>query len=246
MHPERDLNRKPAARPSGPELKPIEPVKSPSETIYPTPTTGRFADPPPITERPQKSHFDGWPSVLSTLALFLLAPLIAISIAAFVIQSYQVDGQSMETALQNDDRLIVDKWPRTWSRITHNAYVPKRGNIIIFNQTGLDFAGGGSKQLIKRVVGLPGERVVVNDGRIVIYNKEHPGGYDPDKSGIYQIAAPVTPGNVDLTLKNDEIFVSGDNRTNSEDSRYFGPVRLNQIVGKLAFRIIPVNKAQRF
>ncbi len=175
-----------------------------------------------------------------------MAPLIAIFLAAFVIQSYQVDGQSMETALQNRDRLIVNKVPRTWARVTHHAYVPKRGDIIVFNQAGLDFNSLKEKQLIKRVIGLPGDRVVVNNGKITLYDKARPNGFNPDKTGLYTIAAPVTPGDVDLTLGSGEIFVCGDNRTNSEDSRYFGPVNTNKIVGKLSFRIIPIDKVQHY
>ncbi|HSX18339.1 MAG TPA: signal peptidase I [Candidatus Saccharimonadales bacterium] len=250
MQPERNLNSNPVPR-SPEDLRNLEPVlpssgaTHPSSPSAPVQTPPEYNSPPPPPPR-RIQRFEGWPSIFSTLTLFLLAPVIALSIAAFVVQSYQVDGQSMETTLQNNDRLIVDKWPRSWARLTGHEYVPKRGNIIIFNQTGLDFAGGGSKQLIKRVVGLPGERIVVSGGNITIFNREHPDGFDPDKSGIYHISATVTPGEVDQTLKAGEIFVCGDNRTNSEDSRYFGPVKLNQIVGKLSFRIIPLGKAQRF
>lgn len=202
------------------------------------------ADPDLASEH--HKHFEDTKSVLSTLLLFLLAPLLAIFIAAYVAQSYQVEGQSMETTLQNNDRLIVDKWPRTWARISGHAYVPKRGDIIVFNQSGLSFGSSGSKQLIKRVVGLPNERVIVKGGNITIYNQRHPSGFDPDKSDGYRLSSQVTPGDVDLTLKSDEIFVCGDNRANSEDSRYFGPVKLNQVVGKLVFRVLPVSKAQHF
>lgn len=163
-----------------------------------------------------------------------------------MVQSYQVDGQSMEPTLQDNDRLIVNKWNRSWARITNNDYVPHRGDIVIFNQSGLDPSGGASKQLIKRVIGLPGERVLVSNGRITIYNEQQPDGFNPDTSTLYRISAPVTPGSADLTLDRDEVFVCGDNRTNSEDSRYFGPVRTDQIVGKLTFRIVPLDKAQKF
>ncbi len=201
-----------------------------------------YPPPPP----PKHQRFEGWSSVLSTAALLLLAPLIAVCIAAFVVQSYQVDGQSMEKTLQNNDRLIVDKWPRTWARLTHHQYTPNRGNIIIFNQSGLDFAGNQSKQLIKRVIGLPGERVVVKDGKVKVYNKQFPGGFNPDKSGLYTIDATYTPSSADVNLQAGEIYVLGDNRTNSEDSRYFGPVKLDQVVGKLSVRVMPLNKIDRF
>jgi signal peptidase I len=93
---------------------------------------------------------------------------------------------------------------------------------------------------------LPGERVVVKDGKFTIYNSDHPEGFNPDTTTGYKIAAPTTPGEVDVTLKSGQIFVSGDNRPNSEDSRYFGPVDVNNIVGKLSLRLLPINKAEKF
>jgi signal peptidase I len=184
-------------------------------------------------------------SILSTIGLLLSAFSIAILLNTFVIQSYQVDGQSMENTLQNDDRLIVDKVPRTLARITGHQYVPKRADVIIFNQAGLP-GFIGQKQLIKRVIGLPNERVVVSDGHITVYNAQHPAGFDPDAAGTYKTSSPVTIGNVDVTLQKDELFVCGDNRPNSEDSRYFGPIKTGQVVAKLSLRILPLNKVHKF
>jgi signal peptidase I len=202
--------------------------------------------PAPYTAKPRHSH-SGLRGVISTILLLAIAPLIAFGITSYIIQSYQVDGESMETTLQNNDRLIVDKAPRTLSRITGRPYVPHRGDIIIFNQANLpDTSFGQTKQLIKRVIGLPGERVVVKDGKFTIYNSDHPEGFNPDTTTGYKITAPTTPGEVDVTLKSGQIFVSGDNRPNSEDSRYFGPVDVNNIVGKLSLRLLPINKAEKF
>jgi signal peptidase I len=185
-------------------------------------------------------------STLSNIFVFLVIPVvIALMLTAFFIQSYQVDGESMETTLQDHDRLLVDKAPRTWARLTGHQYVPARGDIIIFNQTGLPDSIY-QKQLIKRVVGLPGDRVIVRNGAITIYNSKNPQGFNPDKSGKYKITAPVTNGDVNVLLADNEIFVCGDNRGNSEDSRYFGPVGLNNVVGKLVVRILPLNKTQAF
>jgi signal peptidase I len=199
---------------------------------------------PPI---PPPEH-DGWKSVVSAVLLMVGALVIALSIAAFVIQSYQVDGQSMERTLQNNDRLIVDKWPRTWSRISKHPYVPHRGDIIIFNESGIfDSNGSQEKQLIKRVIGLPGDRVVIEDGAITVFNSAHPAGFNPDTDSGYNIGPVETTGPpVKVTLGADEIFVCGDNRPNSEDSRYFGPVKVDQIVGKLVLRLLPAGKTTRF
>src|SRR5260221_3799637 len=73
-----------------------------------------------------------------SIGLFIIGvALVYFFIQAFLFRSYQVDGQSMETALQNGDRLIIDKVPRSLARITNHAYIPNRGDIIVFNQAGI-------------------------------------------------------------------------------------------------------------
>jgi signal peptidase I len=216
------------------------------DSVYPNADPSHtYGPPPPVIDRKPDKGPSRWRSAFSTLGLLISAFVIAILLNTFVIQSYQVDGQSMEPTLQNDDRLIVNKVSRTVARIDRHAYVPHRGDIIIFNQASLP-GFVGTKQLIKRVIGLPGEHVVVKDGKITIYNDSHPNGYDPDTSGEYNFSTTTTVGNVDWVLQKDEIFVCGDNRNNSEDSRYFGPIKVDQVVAKLVLRILPLNKAQGF
>lgn len=190
---------------------------------------------------------EGWRSIVSTIVILLAAPLVALLLINFVFQSYEVDGPSMEPTLQNHDRLIVDKIPRTVARITGHSYIPHRGDVVIFNQHGLfSFTGQEEKQLIKRVIGLPGERVKVKDGNITIYNKKSPKGFNPDKNDTWGRIIKNTPGETDLTLGKNEVFVCGDNRSNSLDSRIFGAVPANNIVGKLSFRIFPIGNATTF
>lgn len=189
-----------------------------------------------------------WRELLSTLVILVGAFVIALLLIAYVFQSYAVDGPSMQNTLHNNDRLIVWKVPRTWSRITHHQYVPKRGDIIVFQQSGLaEFGQADSRQLIKRVIGLPGDRVVVRDGKIMIYNKAHPHGFNPDTTLAYGKAGmPLTSGNIDITLSADELFVCGDNRPDSLDSRAFGPITTDQVIGKLVARILPIQDAKAF
>ena len=190
-----------------------------------------------------------WKDVASTMAILIAAPLVALTLTTFVFQSYEVDGPSMETTLQNRDRLIVWKFPKTIARITNNHYIPDRGDIVVFVKHGQFESSGGSqeKQLIKRIVGLPGDRVVVQDNHITIYNDEFPMGYNPDINHDYsQNIASVTTGNIDLLVPEGEVFVNGDNRTNSLDSRSFGTVSSDDIVGKLAIRIFPINGFKSF
>lgn len=185
-------------------------------------------------------------SFISSIFVFLVIPVvIALFLTAFIIQSYQVDGESMETTLQDRDRLLVDKVQRTWARITRNNYIPNRGDIVVFNQSGLPDSFY-QKQLIKRVIGLPGERVVVKNGNITVFNSSNSQGFNPDTTGKYKITAPTTIGDIDVSLDSNEIFVCGDNRSNSEDSRYFGPVNVENLVGKLVIRILPINNTQIF
>jgi signal peptidase I len=155
-----------------------------------------------------------------------MAPIVALFLTAFVFQSYQVDGPSMEATLQNKDRLIVTKTGRTWSRITGKNYVPKRYEIIIFNHTG-EFGSQqvSEKQLVKRVIGLPGDRVVVKDNVVTVYNKEHPNGFMIDREGPEKNVISNTNGSIDETVKPGEIYVMGDNRENSLDSRSFGAIQ---------------------
>ena len=187
--------------------------------------------------------------LLSTLAILLLAPIIALSLTIFVFQSYQVDGQSMQPTLQNNDRLIVLKAPRTWAKLTGHSYIPARGDIIVFNESGLNQLNQtGTTQLIKRVIGIPGDHVLVKDGIVTVYNTQHPDGFEPDTSLPYGKSTPIpaTTGNVDITVPANQIFVCGDNRSDSLDSRIFGTVPASQIVGKLVLRIFPLSHSQKF
>lgn len=179
------------------------------------------------------------------MATFLAAVLVVVFSTLFVFQSYRVDGQSMDNTLQNDDRLIINKLPRTLARITGHPYIPHRGDIIVFSEPGLSVRGG-SEQLIKRVIGLPGERIVIKNNQLTIFNQSNPDGFNPDLLGLWNLDNPTTIGEVDITLSPGYVFVCGDNRTNSTDSRIFGPVAANQIVGKLVMRVLPLGDTRIF
>jgi len=204
-----------------------------------------YASGPP--KRPPANRRESIRSIFSTVAILLLAPIIALFLISFVFQSYLVDGPSMQSTLHNNDRLIVWKLPRTWSRLTGHAYIPHRGDIIVFTDPDLArFGQDPEKQLIKRVIGLPGERLVVKDQVVTVYNSQYPKGFQPDITLPYQRTATDTNGDLDIVIPNGKIFVMGDNRTNSLDSRAFGPVDSSNIVGKLAVRILPASQIKRF
>jgi len=153
----------------------------------------------------------------------------------------------MADTLHNGDRLIIWKVPKTLARITGNDYLPNRGDIVVVVKKGLyEDEGDKEKQLIKRVIALPGERVVVKDGTLTVYNTERPEGFQPDEELPYGKDIPATTGEVDSVVPAGSIFVVGDNRPNSLDSRSFGPVPEKDIVGKLIARVLPLSDAERF
>lgn len=196
---------------------------------------------------PPKRRREGFGSIVSTVAVLLIAPLVAVILTAFVFQSYQVDGPSMQTTLYNNDRLIVWKVPKTWSKITGHQYVPNRGDVIIFVEDQISsFGEEPSKQLIKRVIALPGERIVVKDNKATVFNKEHPDGFQPDQTLPYGNVIEQTSGDIDMVVPKDKVFVMGDNRPNSLDSRAFGPVATKDIVGKLVIRVWPIGEMKSF
>lgn len=230
------------------EVVPPEPIEKHQPTVYDD-TKPAFIDNVTSSDsgsgkKPKNQNFRDLLSVVGVLASALV---LAFGLISFVFQSYQVDGPSMQTTLQNADHLIVWKVPRTIAKITHHPYIPNRGDVIIFNEPGLsDYGQPGNKQLIKRVVGLPGDRVVVKDEVLTIYNSEHPDGFNPDKTLPYGNVIQNTPGNVDVTIGEGQVFACGDNRTNSLDSRVFGPIDANNIVGKLVVRVLPLDTFKKF
>lgn len=208
----------------------------------PAPTApGTFGYTPPEPIRQQKKS-NNLKSIITTVLILASAPLLALFITSFVFQSYEVDGPSMQTTLDNGERLVVMKFGKTVAKIRGADYVPERDSIIIFDNV----EGNGKRQLIKRVVGLPGDRVTVTDGKVRVYNQDNPTGFDPDANHDHGQNVDTTAGNVDLTVKEGEVFVLGDNRKNSQDSRYFGPVPSNKIVGTLYLRIFPLNKFMKY
>jgi len=221
-----------------------------NETNLPPAGTAGTPSTPPVHPDSEPTIGHRIRSTLSTIGILLLAPIIAVLLTAFVFQSYQVDGPSMQNTLHNSDRLIVWKLPRTWARITHHQYVPKRGDIIILTESGLASYGDtqDTKQLVKRVIGLPGDHIVIKNGHITIYNAEHPNGFDPDATLPYgqHGAIPTTDNNLDVTLTSTQLFVCGDNRGDSLDSRIFGPIQTSQVIGKLVARIYPLSDIEKF
>jgi signal peptidase I len=186
-------------------------------------------------------------NAIYTILLFILAPIFAIFIIVFVLQSYIVDGSSMTPTLENGNRVFIYKLPKTMAKIKKDFYIPSRGEVIVFKKP-----SEPETQLIKRVIGLPGERVVVKDNTVRVYNAENPDGFDPDAGTVYgpNLAQTDTGSQItDIIVGENELFVMGDNRTpgGSLDSHSgLGLVPVNNIVGRLWVRYFPLNEITSF
>lgn len=242
-----DTNPNPNSVPvAGQDISPSPAPPQPRPSYIPPPVSLHEEQ---VAHLPPPPRHEALHEVLSTIGVLAAALLVAFALISWVFQSYEVEGPSMQTTLQNQDRLIVWKASRTVARITHHQYVPNRGDIIIFIESGLSGYGQtDSKQLIKRVIGLPGDRVVVANGSLTIYNSTHPNGFQPDKAAAWGkvIDESSDTHNIDVTLGPNQLYACGDNRPNSLDSRTFGPITTDQIVGKLVLRILPLSQSQKF
>lgn len=177
--------------------------------------------------------------------IFVLLVLIGtLFINTFVFRSFNVDGSSSWPTLENGDRLIVDRIPVTLAQLQNKTYVPERGQFIIFKNPQY-IVGGSDEFIVKRVIAFGGERVVIKDGILTVYNDEHPKGFQPDTEDKNGSPRQPTSNDGDWTVPDGTLFVSGDNRLpgNSLDSRTgLGMIPLYDIIGPVSLRIWPLNK----
>ncbi len=166
--------------------------------------------------------FSAWESV----EIIVISVATVFFIRTFLFQPFLVSGASMEPNFQNGYYLLIDE-------ISYRFRAPARGEVIVFR-----YPKDPSVFFIKRVIGLPGERVTGEGGRIRIYkNAEDKQGFLLDET--YLPATTRTPGSYDLSLGSDEYFVEGDNRSFSFDSRQWGSVKRNLIVGEARLTLLP-------
>jgi len=183
------------------------------------------------------------------ISIFIILVLVGtIFINTFIFRSFSVVGPSMEKTLYTNDRLVVNRIPVTIAQLENKAYIPNRGQIIVFKNP--RFTDGiGDEFIVKRVIGLPGERVVLKDGHYTVYNKANPKGFNPDDSNHGEPGSPTSGDNDEWIVPNDELFVSGDHRQGnfSFDSRNgLGTIPLYDVVGPVGLRIFPLNKIRTF
>ncbi len=195
-------------------------------------------------------------SFLSFIGAIVIGTLV---LNAFVFRSFNVIGISMENTLHDGDRVIVNRLPVSWAHLNGEAYVPKRDQVIVFANGGNTRATNcepientNEKYIIKRVIAFPGERVVVENGELTVFNNEHPEGFSPDENTRKSDTdgpKKYTSGNVNMIVPDGELFVSGDNRegSNSYDSRSgLGTIPFCRVIGPVSMRLLPLNKFRFF
>lgn len=184
----------------------------------------------PDSPTPQKTPVSEY--IGEFVKIFIMAAAIILPIRLFLMQPFYVKGASMEPNFYENEYLIIDK-------ITPLFEAYKRGEVIVFRYPKTE-----RRYLIKRVIGLPGERVVIVRRTITIYNTENPKGFVLSEDA-YQ-PRELRDEVVDVRLSENEFFVLGDNRQFSFDSERFGAVHSDQIIGRVFLRGFPLNRASIF
>ncbi len=160
----------------------------------------------------------------------LLTLLIVLPFRMFIAKPFIVNGASMSPTFETGHYLIVDQ-------ISYKIHEPQRGEVIVFK-----YPKDETRFFIKRIIGLPNETIIIEDGKVTIKNEESPEGFTVEEDYVKNIAHK----NMKQTLLDDEYFVMGDNRANSSDSRVWGALQDDFIIGKALIRLFPVTKIDLF
>jgi signal peptidase I len=192
-------------------------AQSPGAGAMPCPYTAGL-----VTRRPLGCLFEIVETLVLTLIIFFV-------IQTFVAQPYRVEQQSMERTLEPDQYVLVDK-------LTPRFDPYSRGDIVVFEPPEAWVQGGPKTPFIKRVIGLPGETVEIKDGAVFIDGArlEEPYVYD-----LQPTTASEEPAS--WVIPEDEVFVMGDHRAASADSRAFGPIQQTTVIGRAWLRYWPIS-----
>jgi signal peptidase I len=178
------------------------------------------SDPQPPEAMPEKKKSNAWAEWIIVIVVAVTAALV---VRAFVLQQFAVSGHSMDTTLHDGDRVLVNK-------LSYRMHDPNRGDVVVLKT----IEGAGERDLIKRVVALPGETVEYRNCVLLIDDRELIEPYlDPT------VVTPTSCGGDQskLVVPPNHVFVMGDNRGGSKDSRDIGPVDYQDLLGR-AFVII--------
>ncbi|MDA1335064.1 MAG: signal peptidase I [bacterium] len=175
--------------------------------------------PEEVQEVPQKTFRQ---EVWEVARILIISLIIVVPVRLFIAQPFIVRGASMEPNYHDGQYLIIDE-------ISYRFNDPERGDVIV-----LRYPNDPSEFYIKRIIGLPGETVIVNEGVVSIQGTEGPLGEEYLPKGL------LTSGNIVKTLEGGQYFVLGDNRENSSDSRVWGELDEDFVVGRAILRLWPI------
>jgi len=156
----------------------------------------------------------------------LIAVIIVVPIRIFIAQPFVVSGSSMVPTFEDGDYLIIDE-------ISYRLGEPERGDVVIFR-----YPEDPKKFFIKRIVGLPSEKIQIKGNQVMIFNAENEKGFYLNEEYVKNGAN----NNLAFNLADDEYFVMGDNRIGSSDSRQWGPVHEDLMIGRALLRLLPIAK----
>jgi signal peptidase I len=181
--------------------------------------------------------------ITETAIVVVIAVVIAVLLRTFVVATYSIPSGSMEPTLMINDRILVDK-------LSYELHGIGTGNIIVFSTPPDEHcAGPPVADLVKRVVALSGQTISLAKGQVYINGKLL---HEPWLSSAVQHETVPGPSNAPYSLNlpfkvpAGDVFVMGDNRTDSCDSRYWGPIKTSTIVGQVDFRIWPITRIHFF
>jgi len=176
----------------------------------------------PIKSKFKEFLMNGWDLV----KFAVMALVIVIPIRMWVAQPFVVSGESMYPTFHDKEYLIVDEI----SYILGNA---KRGDVVVFR-----YPNDTKRFFIKRIIGLPNEKIKVDNGVVTITNKEHPEGFKMIEPYVNEVQFTGS----EYETKNGEYFVMGDNRNRSSDSRFWGVLPKKLLIGRAYLRLLPIKE----
>jgi len=173
------------------------------------------------------------------ITVLVVALVIAVTVRSLVLQQFYISGPSMEATMFQDNRVLVNK-------LSYRLHDIHRGDVVVFDRITVDGELVQHDDLIKRVIALPGEKISITDCKVSINGKLLNEPYLND----YDLAQPLledkcrVPTMEETLIPNGQLFVMGDNRPQSFDSRMFGPIEQNLVVGRAFVIIWPLGKAK--
>jgi signal peptidase I len=171
-------------------------------------------------------------SAVEWVAVIVGALVVALVVKTFLFQAFYIPSGSMEPTLEKGDRVLVNK-------VSYDLHDVNRGDVIVFELEPDEVGADGIKDLIKRVIGLPGDVIETRDGVVYINDEPLEEPYLADGTTTGSPSDGQNPGIERQTVPDGHVYVLGDNRSNSADSRYRGPIPIESIVGRAFILVWP-------